>query len=316
MTFASAVFWSIFFLVVAAILGGLIIYFMLQRRLSVLAKEVKALKKGHKTLEDKVQLTEKELNLEIMARDKKIATAKTALEQAKEDCEQSQVYLKDTIQNQDKNYLILKAEYDSLKSTAERVQADLQAQSADTHKKMNQLRADYDNIKLKLESVAAVGGSIDQHPTYLTLQAEFFAFRAKSEQANEALRAALQSKEQETADLQAQLADESGKTDSKSDKKEAQLAQLREKAKSFDYSRIGVASAQEKDDLKIILGIGPFIEEKLNALGIYTFVQISKFTEEDIEKVTEAIAFFPGRIQRDKWIVQAAEFVKNPPAKS
>jgi predicted flap endonuclease-1-like 5' DNA nuclease len=64
---------------------------------------------------------------------------------------------------------------------------------------------------------------------------------------------------------------------------------------------------EDKDDLKIIVGIGPFIEEKLHALGIYTFEQISKFTDADVEQVTEAIEFFPGRIQRDHWISQAAE---------
>ncbi|MEM6766120.1 MAG: hypothetical protein AAF655_14380 [Bacteroidota bacterium] len=72
-----------------------------------------------------------------------------------------------------------------------------------------------------------------------------------------------------------------------------------------DFNRIGIASAEEKDDLKQIKGIGPFIEEKLNKLGIYTFKQIANMNEEDKVKVSEAIGSFPGRIQRDTWVEQA-----------
>ncbi|MEL7148260.1 MAG: hypothetical protein AAFO69_17940 [Bacteroidota bacterium] len=66
-------------------------------------------------------------------------------------------------------------------------------------------------------------------------------------------------------------------------------------------------AADRKDDLTRISGIGPFIEKKLNGLGIYTFEQISGFTSETVAKVTEAIEFFPGRIERDNWISQAKD---------
>ncbi|MEM8898321.1 MAG: hypothetical protein AAGC85_09455 [Bacteroidota bacterium] len=73
----------------------------------------------------------------------------------------------------------------------------------------------------------------------------------------------------------------------------------------IDFSRIGVASVGEKDDLKKIKGIGPFIEEKLNKLGIFTFKQIANLNAEDEVKVSEAIGSFPGRIKRDTWVEQA-----------
>jgi len=98
---------------------------------------------------------------------------------------------------------------------------------------------------------------------------------------------------------------------SKEDKKRIALERIREKASNINFERIGVATVSEKDDLKEIKGIGPFIEEKLNALGIYTFRQISKFVSEDEDKVNEAIEFFPGRIKRDDWKGQAKEFVEN-----
>ncbi len=60
----------------------------------------------------------------------------------------------------------------------------------------------------------------------------------------------------------------------------------------------------EKDDLKLISGVGPVLEGSLNELGIYHFWQIAKFEEKDIDLVNDAMAF-PGRIERDEWIAQA-----------
>lgn len=60
----------------------------------------------------------------------------------------------------------------------------------------------------------------------------------------------------------------------------------------------------EKEDLKLISGVGPVLEEKLNELGIYHFWQIAKFEQKDIDLVNDAMAF-PGRIERDEWIAQA-----------
>jgi predicted flap endonuclease-1-like 5' DNA nuclease len=69
---------------------------------------------------------------------------------------------------------------------------------------------------------------------------------------------------------------------------------------------ISPADEEEKDDLKIIGGIGPGIEKKLNGLGIISFKQISELTEESTHRISAAIKFFPGRIERDRWIEQAS----------
>jgi len=61
----------------------------------------------------------------------------------------------------------------------------------------------------------------------------------------------------------------------------------------------------EKDDLKLISGVGPVLEDKLNELGIFHFWQIAKFEAKDIDLVNDAMAF-PGRIERDEWIAQSA----------
>ncbi|WP_338875832.1 hypothetical protein WBJ53_09395 [Spirosoma sp. SC4-14] len=88
------------------------------------------------------------------------------------------------------------------------------------------------------------------------------------------------------------------------------LDRIRSRASILDFSRIGYGSIAEADDLKKIVGVGPFLERKLHATGIYTFRQIANFTAEDIDQVNDIIEFFPGRIQRDNWVGQATELAK------
>ncbi|MEQ9442278.1 MAG: hypothetical protein RIG62_24770 [Cyclobacteriaceae bacterium] len=88
-------------------------------------------------------------------------------------------------------------------------------------------------------------------------------------------------------------------------KQDEALERVKANAERVNFDRIGRASEAEKDDLKRIKGVGPFLEKKLNTLGIYTFAQIGSFTDEDKEAVNEAIEFFPGRISRDNWVDQA-----------
>ncbi|MBJ35654.1 MAG: hypothetical protein CMB62_03520 [Euryarchaeota archaeon] len=87
--------------------------------------------------------------------------------------------------------------------------------------------------------------------------------------------------------------------------KKDDLSRIAEKKENIDFKTLGTASAEDSDDLKNIKGIGPFLEQKLNALGIYKYEQISKMTPELEDQVNEAIEFFPGRIKRDNWVKQA-----------
>ena len=107
------------------------------------------------------------------------------------------------------------------------------------------------------------------------------------------------------------LLGEDVKLDEKALKQAEELERVAKKAENIDFATLGVASASEKDDLKSIKGIGPFIEEKLNALGIFTFDQVSKMTPKIEEEVNEAIEFFPGRVRRDEWARQAGELARD-----
>ncbi|HOB61355.1 MAG TPA: phasin family protein [Candidatus Competibacteraceae bacterium] len=86
------------------------------------------------------------------------------------------------------------------------------------------------------------------------------------------------------------------------------LEEINGRIKSLaDERAAATASAGEKDDLKLITGIGPVLEGKLNAAGIDSYRQIAVLTDADIERLeTEAINL-SGRIHRDDWVGQAKE---------
>ncbi|ESQ77608.1 hypothetical protein ABAC402_00330 [Asticcacaulis sp. AC402] len=75
----------------------------------------------------------------------------------------------------------------------------------------------------------------------------------------------------------------------------------------LEPARLKVADKGKPDPLLDIVGIGPVNEVQLHALGIYHFRQIAAWTPENIKWVSERIKF-PGRIVRENWMKQAAEF--------
>ena len=117
-------------------------------------------------------------------------------------------------------------------------------------------------------------------------------------------------KEEEHESREADKEEEEEAKDEALNPKQAELDRIAGKAEKIDFGIIGTASASDKDDLKQLKGIGPFIEEKLNALGIYKIEQIAKMTSELEDEVNLAIEFFPGRVKRDEWVNQAKELSK------
>jgi predicted flap endonuclease-1-like 5' DNA nuclease len=58
------------------------------------------------------------------------------------------------------------------------------------------------------------------------------------------------------------------------------------------------------DDLKLISGVGPKLEQTLNKLGFWHFDQIASWKKADIAIVDDELSF-KGRIERDDWVKQA-----------
>ncbi|WEK06167.1 MAG: NADH-quinone oxidoreductase subunit NuoE [Candidatus Devosia phytovorans] len=65
-----------------------------------------------------------------------------------------------------------------------------------------------------------------------------------------------------------------------------------------------VAPEGAADDLKLIAGVGPVLERRLNALGITQWNQVAKLTPEQIDQV-EGSLNFKGRVARDNWLAQS-----------
>jgi predicted flap endonuclease-1-like 5' DNA nuclease/predicted nucleic acid-binding Zn-ribbon protein len=60
-----------------------------------------------------------------------------------------------------------------------------------------------------------------------------------------------------------------------------------------------------RDDLQQIKGVGPAIERTLHDLGIFSFDQIARISEYDINRIAERLKGFRSRIYREDWIGQA-----------
>lgn len=59
------------------------------------------------------------------------------------------------------------------------------------------------------------------------------------------------------------------------------------------------------DDLKLIKGVGPKMEDMLNGMGFFHFDQIAAWSKPELAWVDENLEGFKGRASRDKWISQA-----------
>lgn len=72
------------------------------------------------------------------------------------------------------------------------------------------------------------------------------------------------------------------------------------KPEGLDGPRGGTA-----DDLKMIKGVGPKLEQLLNSMGFYHFDQIADWSEHEVAWVDNNLQGFKGRVTRDNWIAQA-----------
>ena len=84
-----------------------------------------------------------------------------------------------------------------------------------------------------------------------------------------------------------------------------------QKANAVGTKPAGIAAPRtaKADDLKRIKGIGPVNEAKLNQLGMFHFDQIAAWSRAEIAWVGTFLSF-PGRIDREDWLGQAAVLAK------
>ncbi len=93
-------------------------------------------------------------------------------------------------------------------------------------------------------------------------------------------------------------------------KAKKKAAPAAKEAAPSDNSRgkVYTTAPDQVDDLKVISGVGPALEDKLNGFGIYTYQQIADWNKENIDTFDDLLSF-KGRIERDNWITQAKELI-------
>jgi molybdopterin-containing oxidoreductase family membrane subunit len=75
--------------------------------------------------------------------------------------------------------------------------------------------------------------------------------------------------------------------------------------------KIGAVKPSQADDLKVIKGVGPKLEKALNDLGIYTYEQLSRLSDQEYEWIDQLLHVFQGRSKRDHWAEQAQELLEH-----
>ncbi len=83
--------------------------------------------------------------------------------------------------------------------------------------------------------------------------------------------------------------------------------EVKEKPKAQSAKKSSHSGSADKDDLKLIFGIGPVLERLLNEQGIYFFRDIGTWAEKDIRHYDHLLEDFRGRIERDDWVSGAKE---------
>ena len=68
-----------------------------------------------------------------------------------------------------------------------------------------------------------------------------------------------------------------------------------------------MARNDKADDLKLIYGVGPKLEELLHKLGVFHYDQIAGWSEMNLRWIDQHLGSFRGRALRDKWIEQSAK---------
>jgi len=95
----------------------------------------------------------------------------------------------------------------------------------------------------------------------------------------------------------------------KSELDKLQAANKISKKTTKPVKKKSVVKTSTKDDLTLISGVGPKLQEKMYKEGITHLEQIAAWKAADIREFDEKL-FFKGRIKRDEWVKQAKALLK------
>ena len=156
---------------------------------------------------------------------------------------------------------------------------------------------------LSYYSDASIGRLLSLPAQSLATAREALAALAGRDAADEIerLREALRAERDRTFRLSTRLRDGSAAPDDP----EGLRIRLRELEELI--SRIAI---QGPDDLTLVRGIGPAIRDLLVSEGITTFAALGSIDEATLDRIRAAVPVYPERIERDRWIEQAAALAR------
>jgi predicted flap endonuclease-1-like 5' DNA nuclease len=158
-------------------------------------------------------------------------------------------------------------------------------------------------------------GSAGAAPRAMPVEAEWFSRAERVEAERDRLRIGLDGAERRAAELGDQLESarrRCAELEERAGRLEQEVARL--VAAAADGGPVDTTAPRPPagltapdglpDDLKMISGIGPRIEQTLNRLGIFHFRQIAALTPGNVAWL-DGLLRFRGRIERERWIEQA-----------
>ena len=155
---------------------------------------------------------------------------------------------------------------------------------------------DYHEMRVKVEQLEEVKSKL-QHVEPTTGMAELNLLRSE----NNKLRL-------ELSDIKSQL--NPPKLDKSGNKKHTDILQrIKGRKNKMPFNKIGISTIEERDNLKQLKGLGPFVEKKLNAIGIYSFQQIANLNTKDQNQLNEILELPKNKFQKDEWVAQAKKIL-------
>ncbi len=154
---------------------------------------------------------------------------------------------------------------------------------------------DYHEMRVKVEQLEEVKSKLQQvEPT--TGMAELNMLRTE----NNTLRLELSA-------FKSQVASPKSK---KNNKRQTDILHRIERRKNrIPFDKIGVSTIEERDNLKRLKGLGPFVEKKMNAIGIFSFHQLVNLNIKDQKQLNELLELPKNKFQKDEWVIQAKKIL-------
>ncbi|MEM8524011.1 MAG: helix-hairpin-helix domain-containing protein [Bacteroidota bacterium] len=272
------------FLIIAYLLGVFTGLLLRGRKIRLLRKDLKAKEKENKELQIKVD----ELNESIVQKDaslEKVMLEREELLARLQGVEADKRQLQNDLNQSIEQYSQLKLSYQAQEETI-----------ADLSNRTSEAATSYADTSAVVASSGNNDGDISE------LQSLYAQTRSRLEKLEEKINHL----ESENTTLQENVQNLSKKTELAPDQFDQHVVLTQPKNAEVIGARIVVDDNMEKDDLTLINGVGPFLEKKLNEVGVYTYAQVSSWSTEEVSKITRDIGFFPGRIEQDNWVAQAA----------